>query len=46
MISAGHARPENFDRSYALLDGVFRHLMQGQISDTPRDRKSITNIFR
>ena len=45
LIKAGHEAPENVEPSYALLDGVFRYLMQGQIGDTPRDRETMTRIF-
>ena len=45
LIKAGHDAPQNVDLSYATLDGVFRYIMQGQISDTPRDRESMEMIF-
>lgn len=31
---------------YAVIDGVFRFLMQGQLGDTPRDKAEIANTFR
>lgn len=46
MTKAGHAKPENVDLSYALLDGVFRHLMQGRVNEDARDRETMTAIFR
>lgn len=46
MTKAGHANLENIDLSYALLDGVFRHLMQGRVGETPRDRETMATIFR
>lgn len=45
LTKAGHVDPQNVDLSYALLDGAFRYIMQGQIGDTPRDRETMTQIF-
>ncbi len=39
---AGQDVPENIEISYALLDGVFRYLMQGQIG---KNRKSRHNRY-
>lgn len=46
MIKAGHENPENVELSYALLDGVFRHLMQGRVNENIRDRETMAGIFR
>lgn len=45
LEKSGHSAPEHAEMSYALLDGVFRYLMQGQFGDAPRDRASMTRIF-
>lgn len=44
-VRAGHAVPEQIDIHYALLDGAFRFLMQGQIGDDPRSRQELTTTF-
>ena len=38
--------PENIEISYALLDGVFRYLMQGQIGQTPKTREELLATLR
>ncbi|SFM34908.1 TetR/AcrR family transcriptional regulator [Shimia aestuarii] len=43
---AGHETVENVELSYALLDGVFRYLMQGQIGESPRTRDELLRTFR
>ncbi len=43
---AGHDVPEQVEISYALLDGVFRYLMQGQIGDAPRSREELRATLR
>lgn len=43
---AGVAPPEGVEMSYAMLDGAFRHLMQGQIGDHPRSREELVGIFQ
>jgi len=45
-LKAGHDVPEQVEMSYALLDGVFRYLMQSQICDTPRDREEIRSTLQ
>lgn len=46
LVKAGHGAPQQVEIHYALLDGVFRYLMQGQIGDRPRARAELTAIFR
>jgi len=46
FIRAGQDTPENVEISYALLDGVFQFLMQGQIGGRGRSREQLTGIFR
>ena len=43
---AGHEAVENIELSYALLDGVFRYLMQGQIGESPKTRDELLATFR
>lgn len=43
---AGHAVPADIELSYALLDGVFRFMMQGQIPRPTLTRDEMTNVFR
>ena len=45
FIKAGHDSPDKVEISYALLDGAFRYLMQGQIGDNPRSREELTALF-
>jgi len=45
FIKAGHDSPDKVEISYALLDGAFRYLMQGQIGDNPRSRQELTALF-
>lgn len=45
-IRAGHDVPENIEIPYAMLDGVFRFLMQGQIGNKGKSRKELAGIFR
>ena len=42
---AGHAAQDNVAINYALLDGVFRYLMQNQMSATPLSRADMTATF-
>lgn len=37
---------EGVELQYALLDGVFRYLMQGQIGDKPFSRESLKSVFK
>jgi AcrR family transcriptional regulator len=37
--------PLKIELKYALLDGVFLHVMQGQIAASPRDRDELFEIF-
>lgn len=46
MVKAGHEAPENVEISYALVDGIFRYLMQHQIGEAPRSIDEIAEIFR
>lgn len=43
---AGHPVPENVDLYYALLDGAFRYLMQGQIGADRKSREELLQTFR
>ncbi|WP_373050221.1 TetR/AcrR family transcriptional regulator [Thalassovita aquimarina] len=43
---AGQDVPENIEISYALLDGVFRYLMQGQIGKNRKSREELIQAFR
>lgn len=43
---AGHEVPVDIELSYALLDGVFRFLMQSQIPRPTLTREEMTNVFR
>lgn len=43
---AGHSELTNVELSYALLDGVFRFLMQGQIGPKPKERAELLATFR
>ena len=42
---AGHDVPADIEIRYALLDGVFRFLMQGQIGESPRSREELSAVF-
>ncbi len=44
-VRAGHEAPADIEVRYALLDGVFRFLMQDQLSDTPRSRQELSAVF-
>jgi AcrR family transcriptional regulator len=46
FAKAGNDAPENIALSHALLDGVFRFLMQGQIGKTRKSREELGGIFR
>lgn len=46
FVKAGHSDPENVDLSYALLDGVFRFMMQGQFGSSPRSIDELKSIFQ
>ena len=43
---SGHETPNDIDISYALIDGAFRHLMQGQMDDRKKSRDALIEIFR
>lgn len=43
---AGHDSLQDIEIRYALLDGVFRYIMQGQITGKQRSREEISAIFR
>ncbi|WP_372884669.1 TetR/AcrR family transcriptional regulator [Shimia sp.] len=43
---AGKPVPEQIEIYYALLDGAFRHLMQGQIGSETRTREELAATFR
>jgi len=43
---AGHPAPLQIEIHHALLDGVFRHIMQGQFEEHPRTRAEFSEIFR
>ena len=43
---AGHDELDDIEIRYALLDGVFRYIMQGQITGKRRSRAEISAIFR
>lgn len=45
-LKAGHDVPVDVEISYALLDGVFRFLMQNQIPQPSQSRDELTNVFR
>lgn len=42
---AGHDTLDNIEIAYALLDGAFRYLMQGQIEEPRKSRKELLEIF-
>ena len=46
FVKAGRAVPDHIEMYYALLDGAFRYLMQGQIGDRPRLRTDLVARFR
>jgi AcrR family transcriptional regulator len=43
---AGSDMPDSVEISYALLDGVFRFMMQSQISETEMPRNEMVAVFR
>lgn len=43
---AGHETPTDIELSYALLDGVFRFMMQSQIPRPTLTRDEMINVFR
>ncbi|MCV2890955.1 TetR/AcrR family transcriptional regulator [Ruegeria aquimaris] len=43
---AGHPEPDNVELYYALLDGAFRYLMQGQIGADRKTRDELLQTFR
>lgn len=45
-VRAGGDVPDDMSISYALLDGVFRHLMQGQIQNAPKSRDELRETLR
>lgn len=46
FLKAGHVAPADIELSYALLDGVFRFMMQSQIPRHTVTRDEMTNVFR
>lgn len=46
LVKAGHDTPTDVELSYALVDGVFRYLMQNQIPKPTMTREEMTNVFR
>lgn len=42
FVKAGHDEPQQVEIYYALLDGAFRFLMQGQIGERPRTRAELS----
>jgi len=46
VIKAGDKAPDNIELSYALLDGVFRYLMQNQIAGPKLTCDQMTAVFR
>lgn len=46
ILKAGHDAPADIELSYALLDGVFRFVMQNQIAHPELKREEMTNVFR
>jgi AcrR family transcriptional regulator len=45
-VKAGLAEPQDIALSYALLDGAYRYLMQGQIGTPVHTRDSLVAVFR
>lgn len=45
FVKAGGDPEGSCEIEYALVDGVFRYLMQGQIGDNPRSRTDMTAIL-
>lgn len=43
---AGHTTPQQIEIYYALLDGAFRYIMQGQIGTALRTRRELSDLFR
>ncbi|MGC1502989.1 MAG: TetR/AcrR family transcriptional regulator [Sulfitobacter sp.] len=43
---AGHGSPPNVELAYALLDGAFRFLMQGQFGTSPRSKEDLKAVFQ
>lgn len=46
FVKAGLPVPQTVAMSYALLDGAFRYLMQGQIGQPQRSRDELVTTFR
>lgn len=46
FLKAGHEVPADIELSYALLDGVFRFMMQSQIPRPTLTRDEMTHVFR
>lgn len=46
IVKAGPEGREDAALSYALLDGLFRYLMQGQIGNAPQSREALLTAFR
>lgn len=46
FIRAGRDVPHTIGLRYALLDGVFRFVLQGQLNGTNRDIKAVRVLFR
>ena len=46
LAKAGHTDLHQAELSYAMLDGVFRYMMQGQIGEAAMDRAAMVQIFK
>ena len=46
LAKAGHTDLHQAELSYAMLDGVFRYMMQGQIGEAAMDRTAMVQIFK
>lgn len=44
--TSGQPDPDNVELAYALLDGVFRYLMQEQLGDRPMTRRQMLDTLR
>ena len=45
FVAAGHSKPPMIDVQYALLDGVFRLLLQNQLNGTKHSLAALKKIF-
>ncbi|KIN60335.1 Transcriptional regulator, TetR family [Sulfitobacter noctilucae] len=43
---AGQANPADVECAYALLDGAFRFLMQGQFGSSPKSQEDVKAVFQ